>query len=86
MPEWFDFGRRDTIEEELDEIEIKKRLKTCVESLDIKYKEPLILFYYDEKSYEEISDILRIPAQSVGVLIHRGKSKIKKICNEKNSR
>lgn len=86
MPEWFDFGKRDAIEEELDEIEIKKRLKTCVESLDIKYKEPLVLFYYDEKSYEEISDILRIPVQSVGVLIHRGKSKIKKICNEKNSR
>lgn len=86
MPEWFDFGKRDTIEEELDELEIKKRLKNCVEKLDMKYKEPLVLFYYDEKSYEEISDILRIPIQSVGVLIHRGKSKIKKICNEKNSR
>ncbi|MFZ2026696.1 MAG: RNA polymerase sigma factor [Microgenomates group bacterium] len=86
MPEWFDFGKRDTIEEELDELEIKKRLKNCVEKLDMKHKEPLVLFYYDEKSYEEISDILRIPTQSVGVLIHRGKSKIKKICNEKNSR
>lgn len=86
MPEWFDFGKRDTIEEALDEAEIRHRLKSCVERLDMKYKEPLVLFYYDEKSYEEISDILRIPVRSVGVLIHRGKSKIKKICNEKNSR
>lgn len=86
MPEWFDFGKKDTIEEELDEAEIKRRLKNCVEQLDMKHKEPLVLFYYDEKSYEEISDILRIPIRNVGVLIHRGKSKIKKICNEKNSR
>lgn len=86
MPEWFDFGRRDTIEAELDEIEVKERLKNCVEQLDIRYREPLVLFYYDEKSYEEISDILRTPVRTVGVLIHRGKSKIKKICNEKNNR
>lgn len=86
MPEWFDFGKKDTIEEELDEVEIRRRLKNCVEQLDMKHKEPLVLFYYDEKSYEEISDILRIPVRTVGVLIHRGKSKIKKICNEKNSR
>lgn len=86
LPDWFDFGKNDTIEDTLDEGEIKKRLKACVAKLKQKYKDPLVLFYYEEKSYEEISDILRIPIQSVGVLIHRGKSKIKKICNEKNSR
>lgn len=86
MPEWFDFGKRDMVEENIDEEQIKKRLKSCVNKLDAKYKEPMVLFYYEEKTYDEISDILRIPVRNVGVLIHRGKSKIKKICYEKNNR
>lgn len=86
MPEWFDFGKGDNTEEKIDEEQIKKKLKGCVNKLDIKYKEPMVLFFYDEKTYEEISDILRISVRNVGVLIHRGKSKIKKICYEKNNR
>ena len=86
MPEWFDIGSRDSIEEKIDDEQMRKRLKGCVEQLSIKYKEPLVLFYYEEKTYEEISDILRIPVRNVGVLIHRGKSQVKKICYEKNNR
>ena len=86
MPEWFDIGRRDNIEEKIDDEQMRKKLKGCVEKLSMKYKEPLVLFYYEEKTYEEISDILRIPVRNVGVLIHRGKSQVKKICYEKNNR
>ena len=86
MPEWFDIGRRDDIEEKIDDEQMRKKLKGCVEQLSMKYKEPLVLFYYEEKTYEEISDILRIPVRNVGVLIHRGKSQVKKICYEKNNR
>ncbi|PIY69538.1 hypothetical protein COY90_00070 [Candidatus Roizmanbacteria bacterium CG_4_10_14_0_8_um_filter_39_9] len=86
MPDWFDIGRRDTIEEEMDDEQMRTKLKNCIKQLDMKYKEPLVLFYYEEKKYEEISDILRIPVRNVGVLIHRGRLQIKKICYEKNSR
>jgi len=86
MPEWFDFGTRETIEEKMDDDIMKEKLKGCVDQLDLKYKEPLTLFYYEEKTYEEISDILRIPTRNVGVLIHRGKLQVKKICYEKISR
>jgi RNA polymerase sigma-70 factor (ECF subfamily) len=85
LPEWFDFESRDNIEEKIDAEDMKKRLKTCIERLDMKYKEPLALFYYEEKTYEEISDILRIPISNVGVLIHRGKLQVKKICHEKDN-
>ncbi|MCK5491174.1 MAG: RNA polymerase sigma factor [Candidatus Pacebacteria bacterium] len=66
----------------------KKILKDSVEKLlkDIKskYREPLILFYFEQKSYQEISDILRIPTSTVGTLISRGKKIIKeKLKNEK---
>jgi len=85
MPDWFDIGKKDDIEEKIDDEQMKEKLKNCVEQLDIKYKEPLILFYYEEKTYGEISDILRIPIRNVGVLIHRGKVQVKKICYEKNN-
>ncbi|NCO88542.1 hypothetical protein AUK04_01710 [Candidatus Roizmanbacteria bacterium CG2_30_33_16] len=86
LPDWFDVGSRDEVEEKIDDEQMKKKLKNCIEKLDIKYKEPLVLFYYEEKTYEEISDILRIPVRNVGVLIHRGRLRIKKICYEKNNR
>jgi len=86
MPEWFDIGSKDYMEEKIDDEQVRIKLKKCVEQLEIKYKDPLILFFYEEKTYEEISDILRISIQNVGVLIHRGKLKVKKICYEKNNR
>lgn len=82
----FGIGTTDTTEERLIDDEMKQELKTCVNALDIKYREPIVLFYYEEKTYEEISDILRIPVRAVGVLIHRGKLLIKKICHEKKHR
>lgn len=82
----FGIGTTDTTEERMIDDEMKQELKSCVNALDIKYREPIVLFYYEEKTYEEISDILRIPVRAVGVLIHRGKLLIKKICHEKKHR
>lgn len=85
ITDWFSFGKDDSIEDQIDDEIMKKKLKLCIDQLDIKYKEPLVLFYYEEKTYEEISDILRIPIKTIGVLIHRAKLHIKKLCNEKNN-
>jgi len=52
----------------------------CIQKLSIKYSEPLELFYIGEKTYEEISDILRLPISTVGVRINRAKQMVKKIC------
>ena len=43
-----------------------------------KYREPLLLFFFEEKTYEEISDILQIPINTVGVRLLRGKEMLKK--------
>ena len=48
-------------------------LREAVNRLDAKYKEALILRYFEEKNYEEISDILRKPPGSVSSLIARAK-------------
>jgi RNA polymerase sigma-70 factor, ECF subfamily len=86
LPDWLSIGIHEEIEERIDEEKLKHQLKNCIESLEIKYKEALVLFTYEEKSYEEISDILRIPVRNVGVLIHRAKTKVKEICHEKNNK
>jgi len=84
--EWFDFGKPDDTEQELDREIMKKQLDSCLQTLDMKYREPLLLYYYEDKSYEEISDILRLPVRAVGVRIYRAKEIIRRLCYGKITR
>lgn len=61
---------------------LKKDIEKILGSLKLKYREPLILFFFEGKSYEEISDILRVPKNTVGTLILRGKKLIKEELEE----
>ena len=65
------------ISESIDRKILKSEIEKAISCLNIKYKEPIILFYFEEKSYEEISDILKIPKSTVGTLILRGKKHMK---------
>ncbi len=65
------------ISESIDRKILKSEIEKAISCLNIKYKEPIILFYFEEKSYEEISDILKIPKSTVGTLILRGKKQMK---------
>jgi len=60
----------------------RERIEGGLASLKEKYREPLILYFLEEKSYEEISDILRLPRNTVGVLIMRGKKMLKERLGE----
>ncbi len=64
--------------DELEAREMKNMLLSKIDKLPLKYSEPLMLFYMEERSYEEISDILRMPIGTVGTRINRGKSLLKK--------
>ncbi len=48
-------------------------LKQEIENLSKDYQEVLMLKFFEDKSYEEISDILKISVNSVGVKINRAK-------------
>lgn len=56
-------------------------LTEALTKLDPKYREVLILRYFEHKEYDEISDILQIPMGSVGTLIHRGKKQLYSVLN-----
>lgn len=68
----------------MDKTLLKEKMENYLSHIKLKYREPLILFYFEEKSYEEISEILRIPKSTVGTLIMRGKKILKENLTQKN--
>jgi RNA polymerase sigma-70 factor, ECF subfamily len=71
------------IEKEYIKDELITMVKNCVDKMPILYKEPLALYFLEDKSYNEISDILRISIGTVGTRINRAKKILKKICLKK---
>lgn len=59
----------------------KERVISAIEEMDIKYKSVLILRFVEEKEYSEISDILKIPVNTVGTNINRAKKILKEKLN-----
>jgi RNA polymerase sigma-70 factor (ECF subfamily) len=62
--------------------ELTDRTHNCLGKMPVIYREPLSLYFMEEKSYEEISDILRIPMGTVATRINRAKVIMKKICQK----
>ena len=75
-----DFESGKNLELDLSKKEIQEKVNKCINKVSIMYSEPLSLYYIEEKSYEEISDILRLPVSTVGTRINRAKVMLKKIC------
>lgn len=78
-----DYDSGINIEDDFIKNEIISHAHNCLEQMPIIYKEPLSLFYLEEKSYEEISYILRIPIGTVGTRVNRAKGIMKNLCQKK---
>jgi RNA polymerase sigma-70 factor (ECF subfamily) len=63
-----------------------KEINNALLEIDAKYREAIVLRYFEHKEYEEISDILKIPIGSVGTLIFRGKKQLANALNPKTLR
>lgn len=60
---------------------LSEKVKSEIQNLDLRYKSVLVLRYIEHKEYNEISDILKIPVNNVGVLINRAKKILKEKLN-----
>ena len=49
----------------------------AVMKLDKKYRAPLLLFYYEGYSTQEIADLLGLPGKTVSTRLFRAKTKLK---------
>lgn len=82
MPEGIDFKSDEDITENFIHKENSIKVEKCLAKVPVLYREPLNLFFLEEKSYEEISDILRIPMGTVATRISRAKIVMKNICQK----
>lgn len=74
-------------EKEIDDEWFKKELvnkvKICLQQLPILYREIIDLYYFEEMSYEQIADVLKIPSGTVAIRLSRAKKILKDLCQKK---
>ena len=68
----------ETIQKNLDLEGQKRLLDKALLSITLKYREVIVFRFYEDKSYEEISEIMHLPVNTVGTYLNRGKQEIKK--------
>lgn len=61
-------------------------LHECIQKLDEKYQILIILYYFHERKYEEMSDILSVNLSTVKTRLVRGKNLLKKELEEAEKR
>jgi len=59
--------------------ELAQKVRVLIDELPEKYRAVLILKFLEEKSYEEISDILKIPPGTVATQLNRAKAQFKQL-------
>ncbi len=64
--------------EQLEKQSDGEHVHRALDQIDFKYKEILVLRFFEQREYAEISDILEIPIGSVATLIHRAKKVLRK--------
>ncbi|HEY0054980.1 MAG TPA: RNA polymerase sigma factor [Pedobacter sp.] len=87
-PERFPLSDKELQIPDLEEMSLKNEqlglLKKAIEKLN-QIEKAIIMLYLDEKSYDEISDIIGITRTNVGVRINRIKSKLENIIKHTRS-
>lgn len=66
----------------LEKMEDSDHVRKAVFRLQQKYRDVLVLYYFEDKTYAEIADVLKRPAGSVATLLHRAKKKFKSELSE----
>jgi RNA polymerase sigma-70 factor (ECF subfamily) len=74
---------KQTADEDLHKKETREIIEKCLEKINPKYREPLVLYYFEELGYKEIAEIMHIPVSTIGIRLKRGKLLLKEIF-EKN--
>jgi len=64
--------------------EVRELLNRYLSQLEPRYREPLVLHYFEDMNYRDIADILRIPTSTVGVRLKRGRERMMRLMQEKS--
>ena len=72
--------------EELYRKDSDKEVRAILNALPEKYSSVLVLQFLEQKSYSEISDILKKPPGTIATLIHRAKKAFREEVDKKNGK
>ncbi|MBN2087029.1 RNA polymerase sigma factor [Candidatus Peregrinibacteria bacterium] len=72
------------IEKDMKKKDLQENVRNILSMLSPDFREILLLKFIEDKSYEEISDILQKPIGTVGTLINRAKIQFKQIVEKNN--
>ena len=74
----------ETADQETYDKDLKEALDTSLSELPAKYREPLVLHFYEHMPYQDIGEVLQVPISTVGMRIMRAKQKLRKIYEAKH--
>jgi len=75
-----------TAPEEMERVDAQERLERALRRLPDHQRVPLVLFHFDEMSYQAIAEVLRVSLAKVKSDIHRGREALKQELNVHGSR
>lgn len=67
---------------EVEQTLLRDKLGAILDDMPLKYKQVIVLKYLEDKSYDEISDILKKPAGTIATQLNRAKKQLKKRLEE----
>lgn len=73
---------KETADAEALSSEVRAEIEKHLAMLAPKYREVIVLHYFEELSYQEISDILTVPVNTVGVRMTRARAQLKKVISD----
>lgn len=76
------FHSNNSFNQQMERQGIREIIDKCLDKLELKYREPIILYYFEELSYKEISDVMQIPISTIGIRIKRAKETMRQICKK----
>lgn len=65
------------LEEKVLSADCLEKAKIAIKKMPMKYREVMVLRFLEEKTYEEIMDILKKPKGSIATLVARGRKSLK---------
>jgi RNA polymerase sigma-70 factor, ECF subfamily len=60
------------LQETSEQLRIEDKVRSAINQLDLRYRDVLVLRFLEDKGYDEIAEIMRVPAGTVATLISRG--------------
>ncbi len=76
--------KEDVVDEE--DVFDPENITRAINSLDQKYKDVIVLKYFELKSYDEMADILQKPPGTIAILLNRAKQKLKEILSKNHGK